>query len=117
MKVKSIILMIVLVVGSDSAISATLYCKGKISKVFVRENGDLLVYSDWREDYSKICNLDGTEPSTIVCSMWASYAAQAVDKQLTVLHSLQVNNGATCSETETYGNTPKTLYFMLLNEQ
>lgn len=117
MKVRSIILMIILVIGSDNAVSATLYCKGKISKVIVKDNGDLLVYSDWRRNYSKLCSLNGTEPSTVVCSMWASYAAQAVDKQLTVLHSLKVTNGTTCSDTETYGNTPKTLYFMLLNEQ
>ncbi|AKE51274.1 hypothetical protein TQ33_0286 [Kangiella geojedonensis] len=54
MKIRVFLLLVLLMSGGSASTAAALYCKGKISKVFVRDNGDLLVYLDWRRNYSKL---------------------------------------------------------------
>lgn len=48
----------------------------------------------WREHWKKLCN---TDDDTVVCSLWASYAANAVKDNLNVTIMYNINNGITCS--------------------
>lgn len=112
-KLMFFLILTVLLAGTVKA--NNIYCSGKIKRVHVSSNGAVFINPSWRSDYLKICNLNDQSPGTVTCSMWASYAAKAVENQMDVTHSLVVPEGTTCQNIPTYGSTPKTNYLMLKN--
>ena len=110
---KKILLALLLLPLPSYAVS--LYCTGGATKTYTTSGGNVYVYGTWRDQYARLCNLNGTVNSigSITCSMWASYIATAVkdNKQVTV--SFNANDGDTCANLPTYDSAPKVRYVML----
>ncbi|HDM8223175.1 hypothetical protein [Vibrio campbellii] len=92
--------------------AGNIYCKGKIKNVYVEENGNVNIMGAWREHWTRLCN---TNDDTVVCSLWASYAANAVKDNLNVTIMYNANNGVTCNTLPTYADSPPPRYFMVHN--
>lgn len=52
-----------------------LYCNGKINTVYIHESGEVLIHGTWRSNHTSLCNLNESSPSTVNCSLWASYCS------------------------------------------
>jgi hypothetical protein len=42
--------------GSAHATAAPVYCSGQVTQLLAYTGGDLMIFSSWRSDYTKICN-------------------------------------------------------------
>ncbi len=96
-----------------SSVAENIWCGGKLLGVYVSSAGDLTIKGEWRNDWTKICNVK-SDPAvdTVTCSLWASYAASAVNNNISVL--LMYSSGVTqCPLIPTYNSAPVPYYFML----
>ncbi|KZN52387.1 hypothetical protein [Pseudoalteromonas luteoviolacea] len=100
-----------LISGSVSA--APLYCSGKVAGVYIQSNGDVNINGAWRNTWTTICNTNNSD--TVMCSLWASYAATAVKENLKVTVHYNVSDGSSCSTLPTYGSAPKPSYLLIHN--
>ncbi|BAN46031.1 hypothetical protein [Metapseudomonas resinovorans] len=106
---------IALMALSTIAQSAALYCPGKLAQVIVYGNGNLMILSTWRSDWTVLCNLKGT-PSvdSVTCSHWSSLAAMAFKEGSQVGAYYDVPAGTTCANLPTYARAPVPVYFRLI---
>jgi hypothetical protein len=113
---RTILFLLIMVPSYLSA--APLYCSGAIKNTYVSNSGSVFIKGDWRNDYTRICKLDGTLNGidSMTCSMWSSFAATAISKKLKMTVSFFADNGDTCANLPTYDATPKTRYVMLWDE-
>ncbi|MDR6985123.1 hypothetical protein J2X32_003780 [Rheinheimera pacifica] len=94
-------------------VDASVWCSGKIKGVYITSGGDVVINGSWRNNWTRICNLNAGDVNTVTCSMWASYAATATKENIDV--TLNYNNGvSSCSAIDTYENAP-TPYYLMLN--
>lgn len=109
------LIILALAIGISFATSAQSYwCIGKINGVYITRSGNVVINGSWRNDWTEICNLNNGVVNTVVCSLWASYAATANQNNLNV--QLMYSTGtADCSNIPTYGNAPVPQYFRLDN--
>ncbi|MCS4306766.1 hypothetical protein M2404_001091 [Rheinheimera pacifica] len=92
--------------------SANIWCSGKLAGVYITSSGDVVINGSWRNDWTRICNLNAGEVSAVTCSMWASYAATAKKDSLNV--KVAYTAGLTsCSTIGTYETSPIPYYLML----
>ena len=110
---KKILLALLLLPLPSYAVS--LYCTGSIQKTYVSSSGNLIVRSTFRNDYTRLCNLNGTANniSAITCSMWSSYVTTALTNKKKVLISFSADEGVACSDMATYDSAPPVRYVML----
>ncbi len=87
-----------------------LWCNGKIGGVYINKEGDVIVNATWRNDWTRICNLN-TAGMQSTCPLWASYAATAYQNQLNV--RVMYSNASSCDQLPTYNGAPLPEYFML----
>ncbi|KZN32362.1 hypothetical protein N474_11345 [Pseudoalteromonas luteoviolacea CPMOR-2] len=99
--------------ATGNVVAQPIYCSGKISSVYIQSDGNVNINGTWRNSWTSICNTKGSDP--ITCSLWASYAASAVQNNLKVTVSYNLPAGSSCASLETYGNAPKPTYFMIHN--
>ncbi len=100
---------------SVPASASTLYCAGNVVSVYVDNTGKVYIKGDWRNDWTRICDLKGelgVDPVT--CSMWTSI----IDKTMTDSMSIMVtyDNGSgtlACDTLPTYNNSPNPNYVMV----
>lgn len=103
----------------EHAHAGAFYCTGKVNDFLVYANGDVMVYSNWRNDWTTICNMKGTRNGidTATCATWASMAQKSVSQtSLTTL--VYFNDGAgtaNCSNYGTYGSSPPVVYYRLIS--
>jgi len=100
---------------SQSAFSASQWCTGKVTDLWVDSNGDLLIRSEWRDDHTKLCNVANAWEgiTTETCKSWMSIlqTAMASRRNATVFYS----DAPACAELPTYRSAPKPGYVMLRN--
>lgn len=95
--------------------SAAIWCSGKLAGVFINSTGDVVIKGSWRNEWTRICNLNEGPTTAVTCSLWASYAASAQQNNLSV--TLRYDTGAaTCSEIPSYNGAPTPVYFMMLGQ-
>ncbi len=100
---------------SVNTFANALYCGGKITGVYVSAESDLIIRGDWRGDWTRLCNLKSDATVNIVtCSLWASYAASALQNDTSVLLLYTASTNFTqCTQVPTYQSSPTPHYFML----
>ncbi len=106
-------LLLILILGTGSALAAPIYCTGKIENVYITSSGDVVIRGKWRNNWTKICNTKNSD--TVTCSLWSSYVAFAVKDDLNVTIQYIVSDGSTCSTLPTYDSSPSPRYIMIRN--
>jgi hypothetical protein len=89
------------------------WCSGKVSAVYLSDNGNLQVMPTFHNEWLTICSItsDRLSVSTEVCNGWLSMAMAARLAGTTVtMHYPNINSCATIPH---YDNAPKPTYFML----
>lgn len=104
-----------------SAQTPLLYCSGNLNKMYIHENGDLMVFMSYRNDWTKICNIkaDHQGVSPIVCQAWLSSLKDALAGNGTgtgtrMSVTIQYVTTQTCSTLSTYSTSPKPGYVMVV---
>jgi Mlc titration factor MtfA (ptsG expression regulator) len=96
----------VLVLGHFGALAAPQWCFGKIPNVLTYAQGDLMVFSSWRNDWTVLCNVNGERlgVSAAVCRSWQAIllSAQAQGKTV-VVHYYEAPS---CDALPTYHAAP-----------
>lgn len=95
---------------SYSANAASISCEGKLTGVYISKDGDVIVHASWRNDWTRICNVNA-EGMQSTCPLWASYAATAFQNQLNV--RMVYGNIARCDQVPTYNTAPTPEFFLL----
>lgn len=103
-------LLIVFLCFSLQAYANKIWCYGKLQGVYIDKEGDVIVNATWRNDWTRICNLN-TAGMQSICPLWASYAATAYQNQTNV--RVMYNNASSCDQLPTYNSAPLPEYFML----
>lgn len=104
---------VVLMMFSTVSMAQEIYCEGKIKATYIDANGNVYINGVWRNDWTKICNTN--DPDVVMCSLWTSYVATAVQNQLTATLQYSASSGMTCQNIPTYGSAPKPNYVMIHN--
>ena len=107
-KVMSRILFFVTFLMSMPSMARNMWCGGTLEGVYIEAAGNLMIRGTWRNDWTKICNVN-SDPVT--CSLWASYAANALQNQNSV--TLMYSGDFKCDTIDIYADAPTPLYFML----
>ncbi|MGQ7816219.1 hypothetical protein [Metapseudomonas furukawaii] len=107
---------IVLIALSTTVQSAALFCPGKVVQVIIYGNGNLMIQSTWRSDWTVLCNLKGN-PSidSVTCSHWSSLATMAFKEGSQIGVYYNVPAGTTCANLPTYANAPVPVYLRLVS--
>jgi hypothetical protein len=97
--------MAIALMGSNLA-QAVNHCAGSLQEYLVYSDGGLMIYGSWRNDWTYLCNLQGSWngiPSE-TCFSWLAIvgSAKAHNKPLMVYYP----NDVTCSSLPSYGNSP-----------
>ena len=69
---------------------ATFSCSGTFDSVLVRGNGDLMVHSTWRGDWTYLCNVNAPAANVVnakSCAGWLALSTAAVDTQKPIMVS------------------------------
>ena len=100
--------------------TSLLYCTGNLQKMFIHENGDLMVLMSYRNDWTKLCNVkaDHQGISPIVCQAWLTTLKDALAGNGTgtgtrMSVTIQYVTTETCSTLSTYNSTPRAGYVMI----
>jgi hypothetical protein len=96
---------------SMPVMAGNIWCGGNLTGVYVTSSADVIIKGDWRNDWTKICNLKSDSIDTVTCSLWSSYAASALqnDTKMTLMYSGDFQ----CDNIPTYGAAPSPIYIML----
>lgn len=90
--------------------AGAVWCYGKLHGVYINKDGDVIVNGTWRNDWTRICNLNAAGMQS-TCPLWASYAATAYQNQANV--RVMYSEASSCNQLAAYNNTPLPEYFML----
>lgn len=91
--------------------TANIWCSGKLAGVYINSSGDVIINGSWRNDWTRICNLNEATPGTVTCSLWASFATTAWQGNRSV--RLMYGGQGSCSEIPSYNGAPTPAYVML----
>ncbi|NQY33693.1 MAG: hypothetical protein HRT37_01735 [Alteromonadaceae bacterium] len=106
-------LLLLLSLGASSASAGYIYCTGKVENIYIHQSGDIVIYGEWRKDFTKICNTKNSD--VVTCSLWASSVTTAVKDNPDVKVQYFVSDDTTCATLGTYQNAPDPGYVMILN--
>lgn len=91
------------------------YCSGTVGAVWVESHGGVQISGSWRNDHTKICNINGNWNGVDkeVCKAWLSQVqiAKASGKEVTLRYSS--NTVESCSQIPNYSGAPAPHYVML----
>lgn len=93
----------------------TLWCGGTLSNLWVDLAGNAYVFTSWRGDYVRVCNVNenvGAITPT-VCLTWVSLLKSAVQRKATTTIYYNASLPASCAQMPTYSNAPIPYYVML----
>jgi len=92
--------------------NADIWCSGKLAGVYINASGDVIINASWRNDWTRICNLNAAAPGTVTCSLWASFATTAWqgNRNVRVMYS---GGPTSCSAIPSYNGAPIPDYVML----
>lgn len=109
---KAIFIAILTTIG-PMPVYAESYCGGTLVSAVVQDNGSLIVYPNFRNDYLMICNVNGSwgRISSNVCQTWVAdaYLAIITQRPITIAWHPTVD----CASVPTYSNTPQPWYFRM----
>jgi hypothetical protein len=101
-----------------SANAAQQWCAGTVANLYLSSDGTVLVWTSWRNDYLKICNVNDPVPSSVntsvtptVCMSWLSLLRTAIQSQRQV--TTYYGEAPACASLPTYGGAPVPDYVML----
>jgi hypothetical protein len=91
------------------------WCSGTISTVYLSSDGSVIIYGSWRNDYTKICNDQGTFGGIdgVTCLAWYATAVKAQGAQTKVTVYYDNDGGYTCANMPTYSSALVPFYFMV----
>lgn len=98
-----------------SSHAAAQWCTGTLDNLIVYSNGDLVARFNWRGDYVRVCNMNGTmgQITPVTCAGWLSLAKSAIQRGVSTI--VYYPEGPSCAAMPTYSNAPEPAYFMLQN--
>lgn len=102
---------VLLGLSSMNVMAGNIWCAGKLSGVYVAASGDVIINGDWRNEWTRICNVKSGEVDTVTCSLWSSYAASSVQNDIKV--RFMYSGDFQCNNIPTYASAPAPIYFML----
>lgn len=93
-----------------NAARADVYCDGAVYEYLVYSDGNLMIRSYWRQDWTVLCNMQGSwnNVSTETCFSWLAVvnAAKTNNKALGIYYS----GNTACNALPTYSNAPTPVY-------
>ncbi|TDF34973.1 hypothetical protein EYS14_21575 [Alteromonadaceae bacterium M269] len=91
---------------------AAVNCRGKISNVYVGVDGQVVLFTSWRNAYHTVCSVNGEWKgvSVDVCKSWLSIAQTAQVSKTDTIMRYQLN---ACNEVGIYNAAPAPSYLML----
>ena len=98
-----------------SSQATSLWCGGTLSNLWVDHAGNAYVFTSWRSDYVRVCNVNenlGAITPTL-CLTWVSLLKSAVQRKATTTIYYNGSLPATCAQMPTYSNSPIPYYVML----
>lgn len=102
-----ITLTVALLTASTGA-QAELYCEGKVQRVLIYGNGELMILTDYAGNWTTICNVEAPRAgvSTNTCKSWQASLniALAADKTVTIYYGDAALKS--CGTLPTYGAAP-----------
>jgi hypothetical protein len=113
---RKFILALALCMAIAPAAAAPAYCTGKILSVITYADGSVMILTDFRKDWTVICNLNsdyqGVTPLT--CVSWLASATRAHAKPPSPSANIAVyySDVASCAAVPTYRSAPAPVYFM-----
>lgn len=96
------------------------YCTGTINRILVQNDGLLMVFPSWRNDWVALCSVSSVWNgiSTQACNAWV---AQATSLSLTLKTSVitfqSLANDAACATMPTYSAAPLANYIQIIGQQ
>lgn len=113
---KGLLALCLSLVGLVDASAVNLYCTGKISRVYLSNNGDVFFHTTWRGDYIFACNMVSTvnniNPS--VCKGWYASAVAAAQTQTSTIMFFPDTNVTSCDVMPDYNSASPVGYFMYM---
>lgn len=101
-----------------SAQSNTIWCAGTVRNLWIDQSGNAFVFTSWRNDYVRICNVQesaGVVTAT-TCLSWVALLKSAVQRSATTtIYYTGTGVPATCPQMTTYASAPIPFYVMLQN--
>ncbi|MCX7113366.1 MAG: hypothetical protein NTX45_25310 [Proteobacteria bacterium] len=104
---------LMLTLASSTSLAAPQWCYGKVSNLWMAANGELYVFTSWRNDYVRVCNINqNLGPVTPQnCASWLTLLRNAVtNKENTIIY---YDNAPACKDIPVYANAPVPGYVML----
>jgi hypothetical protein len=101
-----------------SAQSNTIWCGGTVKNLWVDQSGNAYVFTSWRNDYVRVCNVQESAGvvSATTCLSWVALLKSAVQRSATTtIYYSGAGVPATCPQMATYTSAPIPGYVMLQN--
>jgi len=113
MKKSMLFSLLVFVLFSSIAALANTYCSGTLDSVYVSSQGNMYVRGDWRNEYTRLCNVDETinNVRTNTCILWSATAFKAREAKHNVV--IQYDDSVDCSTMSSYSQAPAPKYFLV----
>jgi hypothetical protein len=106
------------IVAASAALSnemahAISYCSGNVDELLVMSNGQLIVHTGWRSDWTAICSTKGDwrNISMEVCMTWYGLVTTAKIHNRPIL--IYYTTDVTCASLPTYESAPTPQYVRL----
>lgn len=111
-----LILAVLLAGEVPNAFGADLYCSGKVTGVLLYQDGYVMIYGSWRNDWTYVCNTQGSwgTASTEVCLAWYGALLKAKSENTTVQVWYPNENSYGCNALPTYSTSRVPGYVAML---
>lgn len=108
-----VFILFVAVLFVDVQAHAAVYCRGKITNVYVTVDGGVYIYGDYMTNYTQICSITGqwNQVDPAVCVSWLALAKTAKSQQNPVI--VYYPNETSCTSIPIYHSSPPPYYLML----
>lgn len=112
MKIASALAFLLLFTASSHTLATPRWCDGKVPNILTYANGDLMVFSTWRNDWTVLCNVssDRAGVSPAVCRSWHAILLAAQAQGKTVIVHYNYGNSSTCDALPIYHASPAPNY-------
>jgi hypothetical protein len=106
---------VILAVSCIATNAAPQWCSGTMANLWIYSDGSVYVYPSYREDYTRICNVnvDTNGVSAASCLVWFSILKSAVQRRSSVM--IFYNDAPSCATLPTYGSSPVPAYVMQMD--
>ncbi len=109
------ICLVVLFCVAPTVQAGSVWCTGKVTGMIVDKNGDVTINGTYRNNWTKICNLNGTWGGigTVTCTMWVKLLDDAYkyDTSITIKYI-----SGSCANLPTWGGSLAPIYVRPYNQ-